>query len=285
MSALPYMPLYVADYLADAAHLTTLEHGAYLLLIMTYWQRGKPLPADNVKLARIARVSEGEWAEIWPNISEFFSEEDGSWHHKRIDAELAKVADKSDKARAAGKASAAKKAPPANQPPPVQQTFNERSTPVEQTVNHTDTDTDRRVGLDARAREVEDVIDLERRLREAAGWENEPSPGLMLIGEIQALIAAGASLERDVLPVLRAWSPKVRRPSSWRYFVPIIRETMEARIAAATGPPPGFRVGTVDNLPRNGHGTHQQSSSRRRTQQRLEAAVAEAERRENAGGG
>ena len=64
MSTSPYMPLYVADYLADAAHLTTEEHGAYLLLIMTYWQRGKPLPADPARLANIARMSNERWTDV-----------------------------------------------------------------------------------------------------------------------------------------------------------------------------------------------------------------------------
>lgn len=89
MAALPYMPLYVADYMADAAHLSTLEHGAYLLLIMTYWQRGEPLPADDRKLSRIARMTEAEWAEVRDMMAEFFTEADGEWHHKRIDQELA----------------------------------------------------------------------------------------------------------------------------------------------------------------------------------------------------
>lgn len=43
MPSIPYMPLYVADYMADASHLSTEEHGAYLLLLLGYWQRGKPL--------------------------------------------------------------------------------------------------------------------------------------------------------------------------------------------------------------------------------------------------
>ena len=137
MSALPYMPLYVADYLADAAHLTTEEHGAYLLLIMTYWQRGKPLPADPDRLARIARLSNERWTDVERTLNDFFVVIDGHWHHKRINAELEKVRDKTEKAKRAGAASAS-----ARKATPVQQTLNGRSTDVQRTFNHTDTDTD-----------------------------------------------------------------------------------------------------------------------------------------------
>lgn len=106
MAAIPFMPLYVADYLADAAHLSTTEHGAYLLLIMTYWQRGEPLPDDDKKLARICRVGPREWARMKPTISEFFEIADGDWFHSRVQTELQNVRAKSLKKRKAGLARA-----------------------------------------------------------------------------------------------------------------------------------------------------------------------------------
>lgn len=231
MTALPYMPLYVADYLADAAHLTTEEHGAYLLLIMNYWQRGKPLPADPERLARIARLSNERWTDVERTLNEFFEVDGDVWRHKRIDAELDKVRDKSEKAKQAGIASARSK-----KATDVQQTLNERWTDVGQAFNHTDTDTDTDTEK-SRIVPRDGLASLEAKLREAAGWQNEPAPGLFVTGPIQALIDAGADLEQDVLPVIRGRAKQCRSASTWKYFIPAIQDAMEARRAAATGPP------------------------------------------------
>lgn len=91
----PWMPLYIADYLQDTGHLSTVEHGAYLLLIMHYWAN-RGLPKEDARLARLVRMSEREWAKIRGTISEFF---DVDWQHGRIDAELA-IADEKRDARA-----------------------------------------------------------------------------------------------------------------------------------------------------------------------------------------
>ena len=93
MSA-PYMPIYWGDYLGDTQHLTAIEHGGYLLLIAHYWRTGG-IPSDPVKLARIARMTTKEWNRHGETVMEFFT--DGK--HQRIDAELHKVAEKTEKMR------------------------------------------------------------------------------------------------------------------------------------------------------------------------------------------
>lgn len=106
MAAIPYMPLYVADYMSDAAHLSTLEHGAYLLLIMTYWQRGEALPDDDKKLARICRTDARTWTRLRPVLAEFFTVGCSKWLHNRVERELHSYRDKSLKRRKGGLARA-----------------------------------------------------------------------------------------------------------------------------------------------------------------------------------
>jgi uncharacterized protein YdaU (DUF1376 family) len=103
----PWMPLYVADYLSDTQHLTAAEHGAYLLLIMQYWIKGS-LPDNDVRLARMVRMSEAEWTETRPTIEAFFQP---GWRHKRIDEERAEAERLTTAGRRAGKASADRRKP------------------------------------------------------------------------------------------------------------------------------------------------------------------------------
>ena len=97
--SLPYMKMYWGDYLGDTAHLTAIEHGGYLLLIAHYWRTGS-LPADEQKLARVARMSVKEWKRHGGTIMEFFP----NGKHSRIERERTEARTKSEtNRRSAGK--------------------------------------------------------------------------------------------------------------------------------------------------------------------------------------
>jgi uncharacterized protein YdaU (DUF1376 family) len=94
----PWMPLYVGDYLGDTGHLTTAQHGAYLLLMMHYWRKGE-LPDDDRQLSKITKLPLRTWCEYRPTLQDFFH---SGWKHKRIDAELARMLSVSEKRAIAG---------------------------------------------------------------------------------------------------------------------------------------------------------------------------------------
>jgi uncharacterized protein YdaU (DUF1376 family) len=94
----PWMPLYVGDYLGDTGHLTTAQHGAYLLLMMHYWRKGE-LPDDDRQLSKITKLPLKTWCEYRPTLQDFFH---SGWRHKRIDAELERMLRVSEKRAIAG---------------------------------------------------------------------------------------------------------------------------------------------------------------------------------------
>lgn len=148
MAALPYMQLYIADYLADTMHLSTEEHGAYLLLMFNYWQTGRPIPKN--RLSKIARLSNDRWDAVEPSLKEFFNDNGTEWVQERIERDLEAVKNSISQKSAAGKASA--QARKAKKGANNQQNNNGCSTgvepPLKQNANgnptnkDTDTDTD-----------------------------------------------------------------------------------------------------------------------------------------------
>lgn len=74
--------------------------------------------------------------------------------------------------------------------------------------------------------------DLEKVLREAAGWQSHPAPNLFVTGQIAELIRNGASLEHDVIPIIRRDAPRCRSPN-FNYFTQAIAQARVDREAAA----------------------------------------------------
>lgn len=89
----------------DTTRLTTIQHGAYFLLLLDYWRNG-PIPNDDTVLAQISKLSPDAWSIHGAVLKHFFSiGEDGLLHHKRADRELSKAHENREKAsRKAAKA-------------------------------------------------------------------------------------------------------------------------------------------------------------------------------------
>lgn len=103
MSAIPFMPLYIGDYLGDTQHLTTEQHGAYLLLLMAMWRAGGRLPNDPKILCRIARIHPPHWPKMSAEVMSFFQESGDEITHDRLVMELKKASLKSQSRAAAGR--------------------------------------------------------------------------------------------------------------------------------------------------------------------------------------
>jgi len=83
-----WMPLYVADLVADTLHLSRSDLGSYMLLLCAYWRNKGPLSDDDNFLRNICRATQSEWPATRSALAPFFQIEHGKWRHKRIDKEL-----------------------------------------------------------------------------------------------------------------------------------------------------------------------------------------------------
>jgi len=91
------IPLFGDAYLADTTHLTTEQHGAYLLLLIAAWRQPNcDLPNDDKKLARIAGLSPQKWRSSKETILEFWTVDGDRIFQKRQVREREWVSQKSD---------------------------------------------------------------------------------------------------------------------------------------------------------------------------------------------
>lgn len=110
MSERPFMQLYVSDFIGDTLSLSTEQIGAYMLLLMAMWNAGGKLPADESKLARVARMSVKKWKAIADDLMPFFEIDGDVIRHNRLTKELQKSESKSQSRASAGAVGGAAKA-------------------------------------------------------------------------------------------------------------------------------------------------------------------------------
>lgn len=128
MAEFPALPLFTDAYLGDTTHLTTIEHGAYLLLLMVAWRtRDCRLPDDDRVLSRYAKCTLGQWRRLRPIIEPFWRVENGFWKQGRLTDEHNHVRQVRESQRANGKASALKRK--GRHAATVEPSVNEASTP------------------------------------------------------------------------------------------------------------------------------------------------------------
>lgn len=89
--------------------LTALQRGVYRDLIDEYMESREPLPAHDVALANIARISVDEWCAIKDEILLFFVERDGKLFHEFCNEKLDEQDDLSKKRTKASKKAASKR--------------------------------------------------------------------------------------------------------------------------------------------------------------------------------
>jgi len=103
MALYPALPLFTDAYLADTRHLTTEEHGAYLLLLMCAWRSTDcELTGDDKTLARIAGLSPTRWRRLKPALAQFFDTGGGVWRQKKLQAVYQDVASRVARNKANG---------------------------------------------------------------------------------------------------------------------------------------------------------------------------------------
>ena len=80
----PRFPLHVGDHLQRTSHLSAIEQGAFLLLVLHYWAN-EGLPAEERQLDLIARTTPAEWRKHRPTIARLF---EPGWRLPWLEAEL-----------------------------------------------------------------------------------------------------------------------------------------------------------------------------------------------------
>jgi uncharacterized protein YdaU (DUF1376 family) len=84
-----YIPLYTGDYLRDTRHLSPMEHGIYLLLLMYCWDKHGFAPLEERQLFGICNArSNDEMEAVRRVLKEFFVQGAEGWYNPRLMREL-----------------------------------------------------------------------------------------------------------------------------------------------------------------------------------------------------
>jgi uncharacterized protein YdaU (DUF1376 family) len=102
-----WMPLLIDRYLGDTTDLSTEQHGAYFLLLISMWKKGGSLPRDEQRLREITKLAPARWRQHRDILLGFFRDDGaGGLTQKRLGIELSRASARSEAATQAGRAGA-----------------------------------------------------------------------------------------------------------------------------------------------------------------------------------
>jgi len=102
MSQAPSMPVFWDAYLADTTHLSTEEHGAYLLLLGAMWRRNGSVPDDDRDNARITGLTPAKWRRIKARLAPLLTFSDDEITQKKLQKTWKETQEKIEKNRING---------------------------------------------------------------------------------------------------------------------------------------------------------------------------------------
>jgi uncharacterized protein YdaU (DUF1376 family) len=116
-----YYQLHIGDWIKKTSHLNLQEEAIYHRLLMLYYDKERPIPADVKVISRLIRCR-GEEEIITELLNEFFKKKGKKWIHNRAEEELKKYHNKSEKAQKSAKARWNKDLTPCERIPNAMQT-------------------------------------------------------------------------------------------------------------------------------------------------------------------
>lgn len=226
MSQYPSLPLFTDAYIADTAHLTNEEHGAYLRLLMFAWRSPDcALPDDDVKLARMLGLTAKKWAALKATVMSFWSLKDGRWFQSRLSRERQFVEERSEKRRDAGKQGGRPKSLK-NQEPEKANGSQEESKPKAPNPNP--------IPIESKSARAGFQIPPNMQARMLAELPSGVDWPIRISVKLQPIfecLEAGADFETHVLPVIHEEAKHAhaagRKLSSWENVVPQIMAAVE----------------------------------------------------------
>ncbi len=104
MTGLPWYAHKLRNYDERTDHLTMRQHGAYRMMMDSYYRRGGPLPTKLEQIFSICKAgATDEQADVSAVLTEFFELREDGWHNKGCDNEIEKANRLSEKRRKSGK--------------------------------------------------------------------------------------------------------------------------------------------------------------------------------------